>query len=158
MGKGVKTKILVGLYLVTFIYWLALFATGTKYNQLNYWYQTLLAVVPLTGGLFGLANSKTWGGLKSKVGKGVFFISLGLITWGIGQCFWSYYTIRQIAEVPYPSLADAGYIVSWPLWTIGIINLSKATGARFALRRIRGKAFLFVIPVAVAALSYYLLI
>src|SRR5580765_5240527 len=131
MFKNLKSKIILILFLVDLIWWSALFLTKTKYHSADYWYQIMLAIIPLAGGVFGLMNAKKWGWLKSSVGKGIFFLSLGLITWGIGQVFWSYYTIAQIEEVPYPSLADAGYILSWPLWAAGMINLSKATGAKF---------------------------
>src|SRR5204863_526672 len=61
-------------------------------------------------------------------------------------------------DVPYPSFADVAYILSWPLWTIGFIELSKATGARFALRKSKGKILFAAIPLLVIFASYYLLI
>jgi len=156
-----KTKILGGIWLGTVAYWIGLAVTHTKYSEWDYWYQVLLAVLPLLGGVYGLANSRKWGGLKSRLGQATFFVSAGLITWGLGQCYWSYATIRQLAEVPYPSWADVGYIISWPLWTIGIILLALAAGARFSLRK-HAPLKLYSSVLALAAViiggSYYLLI
>lgn len=156
-----KTKLLITIWVVTLGWWIAMALTHTKYTEWNYWYQVLLAVIPLTGGLFGFLNSRKWGGLKSRLGQATFFIAAGLTTWGLGQCYWSYATIRQLTEVPYPSWADVGYIVSWPLWTIGIILLAMAAGARFSLRKhapLKLYSGVFGLAVVIIALSYYLLI
>lgn len=156
--KNWRLTLLTSVYIFTAVVWTGCYLTDTKYSSINYWYQLLLALIPLMGGVFGIMNAKRWGLFSSQLGRAVFFLSLGLITWGLGQIYWSYATIAQIAEVPYPSLADVGYLISWPLWTIGIIYLSKATGARFALKNFRGKTSLFLIPLLAAAASYYLLI
>ena len=97
--------------------------------------------------------------LKSNVGRALFFIAAGTTAWGVGQMFWSlYYNILMKVDIPYPSLADVGYIVAIPLWVIGIINLSYATGVKFSLKNVMGKLFLFILPIVLIAFSYYLLI
>lgn len=152
-------KILITYYFVILILWFTLHILNMQKTDANYFYQFAFGLIPLVGGISGIRQSKTWGFLRSKVGSALFFISAGLVTWGIGQMFWSIlYNIILKVEVPYPSLADAGYILSWPLWTIGIINLAHATGAKFSLRQMKGKLFLFFIPLVLIALSYYLLV
>src|SRR5256885_3920916 len=97
--------------------------------------------------------------LKSDVGRALFFISTGTIAWGIGQMFWSIlYNILYKVEVPYPSLADVGYIAAIPLWAIGIFYLSYATGLKFSLRNLIAKVYLIIVPLILVAFSYYLLI
>ncbi|HSX05400.1 MAG TPA: hypothetical protein VLF69_02955 [Candidatus Saccharimonadales bacterium] len=156
-----KTKAIGGIWLVTLGWWVVLALTHTKYKEWNYWYQVLLAIIPLVGGLFGFMNSHKWGGLHSRLGQATFFIAAGLTTWGLGQCYWSYATIRKLAEVPYPSWADVGYIVSWPLWTAGIILLALAAGARFSIRKhapLKFYSIVLTMAAAIIAGSYYLLI
>jgi hypothetical protein len=156
-----KTKLLGGIWLGTLVWWIVMAVTKTKFTEWNYWYQVLLAIIPLLGGLFGFMNSAKWGGLKSRLGQATFFLAAGLTTWGLGQCYWSYATIRQLTEVPYPSWADVGYIISWPLWTAGIILLALAAGARFTIRKHAPlKLYTWVLTLAaiIIAGSYYLLI
>ena len=156
-----KTKVLGAIGLLTVIWWVIMTVTHTRFTQWNYWYQILLAIIPLLGAGYGFANSAKWGGLRSRLGQATFFIAAGLATWGIGQCYWAYVTIRGYSEVPYPSLADVGYIASWPLWTVGIVLLSLAAGARFSARKhapLKLYGGVLAMSVAIMVVSYYLLI
>jgi diguanylate cyclase len=138
---------------------LVFYFQGIKETPANYWYQFAFGLIPLLGGLSGILKAKQWGWLKSKVGKAVFFIALGGFAWGIGQMFWSlYYNIFQKVEVPYPSLADIGYSLSFPFLALGLINLSKATGAKFSFRHRSGKVLALVITSVAIVAAYYLLI
>jgi hypothetical protein len=154
-----RVKLLVIYYLAVVVYWAVnYFINNQEPNSATYWYQFFFGLIPLVGGIVGLTTvARSWGGFKSHLGRALSFLSLGLITWGIGQMFWSYYTIGQIAEVPYPSWADAGYVASWPLWIAGMVNLSLASGVKFGLRQLKGKIVLFFIPIVAIAMSYWLL-
>lgn len=146
-------------YILIVTWWFVLYVQGIKFSPINYWYQFAFGLIPLLGGFAGLVRANEWGLFKSKVGIALTSISLGLITWGIGQMFWSiYYNIILNVEIPYPSLADVGYIMSWPFWAIGIVHLSRATGAHSSLKNITGKLLLFIVPIALILVSYYLLI
>jgi len=116
-----------------------------------------MIAVPLLGGIFGLQKAKSWGGWQSSMGRTTMGLALGLIAWAGGMIIWNFYLFFLDVEVPYPSLADAIFILSWPLWFYGVINLSKATGAKFGLREKKGKLFLFIIPIVAILASYYLL-
>lgn len=153
---NISTKIL-GLSLVVAIIWWFLLASEATLS--NYLFTLFEGLIPLWGGLYGLYLGKKWGFLKSAVGRAVTFLSLGLISWATGtMIFVGYYNLIANVEIPYPSVADAAYIISWPLWSIGMINLSRATGAQYALRNKLGKLVLIVIPIIAIFLSYYLLI
>ena len=72
--------------------------------------------VPLLGGLFCMSAARrspngpwAWG----LVGAGVF-------AWGLGQAVWTYYEVWLGTEVPFPSLADAGYLTFPLLATAGV--------------------------------------
>ena len=122
-------------------------------------YQFAFGLIPLVGGVLGLLKSKKWGGVKSYVGRALLFISIGAVCWGVGQMFWSlYYNIFTSVEVPYPSLADVGYSLSFPFLALGLISLSKATGARFSLKHPAGKELALCITVVGIIAAYYLLI
>lgn len=117
-----------------------------------------MTILPLIGGIAGLQKAKKWGGAKSIVGQALSSLSLGLIAWSGGMMIWNYFLFFTEIEVPYPSVADALFILSWPLWAYGIWQLAKATGAKFALRTAAGKVLLLIIPLVTALISYMLLI
>ncbi len=145
------------VYAATLVFWLAVARDPANVSAgLNM--QLLLFAVPFIGALVGLYNARQWGGLKSSVGKAVGFIAGGVLAWSVGMLIWCYYIFVAQVEIPYPSLADASFILSWPLWTIGIYWLSKATGVRYAIREGKGKALLVVVPLVALAIAYYLLV
>ena len=153
-----ESKVIVIYYLFIFAYWAILYFQGTKEQGVNHYYQVAEGFIPFLGGIVGIYKARRWGLFKSKLGAALCYISLGIFSWGIGQMLWSvYYNLMQHTEVPYPSLADVGFVLAIPFWSIGIYYLSKATGAHFSLKHLRGKIILFVIPILATLASYYLL-
>jgi hypothetical protein len=61
--------------------------------------------------------------LKSVLGKSILLISLGMLSWGIGALIWLYYNLASQTEVPYPSLADIGFLLMIPLSAYGLFLL-----------------------------------
>jgi hypothetical protein len=148
------------VYLVLLlIYWVILHISGQTESTYNFLYSFLFSLVPLIGGLIGMFQSKVWGGIKSHVGKAVFFISLGLFLWGAGSMGWSYYNLIAHVAAPYPSLADLGFAPSIFFYGLGAVYLSKATGAKYGYRSSgMSKVFAYLAPLIILAASYYLLI
>ncbi len=149
---------IVVLFVAMLCWWAFIFSSNLVDTTNNFLYGGMLGVMPVIAAFFGFTNSKRWGLFTSSMGKAVFFLSSGLLTWGIGTIIFAYYNIFLQVSVPYPSLADAFYIVSWPLWIISMFNLSKATGVKFQLKNILGRSLLFIIPIITIILSYYVLI
>lgn len=153
------TKLINVVYAFSAIFWLA-FVILTKHSphQAGLYFQILLFIIPFMGALAGFRNSSLWGGWKSALGRSILFLALGTLAWSGGMLIWNYYIFIADVEIPFPSLADAVFILSWPLWTIGVIYLSKITGVKFALRSAKGKIYLFLVPLAAIIISYYMLI
>lgn len=145
-------------FTVMFFWWIAINTFHLVDTGQNYAFGLVFGLIPLVGGVMGLRNAIRWGGEKSVMGRATGLLSLGLVSWSIGGLIWAYYNFFGAVYVPYPSLADAAYVISWPLWAAGAIQLSRATGARFSLRSLKGKLLLITIPVLVSIVSYYLLI
>lgn len=142
-----------------YIWWVVTIAMGTREELTNYLWQAGLAVSAISYAALGLYTSKHWGGLRSGVGKGVFFIALGMLTWGLGQAGWTYFTLAQPdVEVPNAPILDFLYFATVPIWTYGILQLSKATGAKYGLRTLKGKLFALSVFIATSVLSYFMLI
>lgn len=152
-------KLLAFVYLVAGLWWFLILLTRSQDTLANNSYGLILGLIPFIGGLSGLYISRQWGSWSSAIGKSIILLSLGLITWSIGTfIFAGYYNLYADVEVPYPSLADVSYIISWPLWVVGMMYLSKATGARFGIRSLGGKLILLLVPLVAIVLSYYLLV
>ncbi len=150
---------LSALYLVGLIvYWIILLESGLTASLFNYGYSLAFTVIPFIGGIIGLFRAKIWGGLKSTVGKSMVFFSIGLFLWGCGNLVWAYYNFILSVEAPYPSWADLGFAPSILFWIIGAAYLSRATGAKFQLRKLSGKIAAVVLLLIAALASYYLLV
>lgn len=158
MVLNLYQKICFGFYLLLIVFWILLFSSGSKDGFYNYLYSFLFGLIPLIGGLVAVIASKMWGGLKSAVGKSVFFIGFGLVCWGSGETIWSYYNFFLNEPAPYPSLADVGFAPSIFFYGIGAIYLAKATGAKYGLRNIYAKIFTLITPLLLLGISYYLFI
>lgn len=152
------TVFLTGFYISSFIYYLAgIQSSQTKDLPINLMFSVSNGILAFIGGGTGLLISRHWGGSKSAVGKAILLMSLGTVSWSLGNAIWSFYNFALHQEVPYPSLADFGFALAVPLWIIGVFYLSKATGAKFSLQKLRGRVMLIVLPVIAAIFSYYFL-
>ncbi|MEK7502064.1 MAG: hypothetical protein AAB609_00900 [Patescibacteria group bacterium] len=151
------TFFLIGYLLQNIIFWVGIQSSGITDLTINLLYSFSNGFLATAAGIMGLLISRHWGGSKSAVGKAVMFISLGITSWGIGTLTWSFYNFVLNIEVPYPSWADLGYTLAIPFWAIGVFYLSKATGARFTLRKLRGRLMLILLPLLAAVASYYFL-
>ena len=156
-NKSLSSKLLVVFYVLIVIWWITIFTRGINETNENYFYSLVYGLIPLFWGIAGLVNSKHWGGISSTVGKGILFLSLGITCWGIGNLVFAYYNLALQIPVPYPSFADAGFILLYPFTAIGIYFLSKATGITYALKKLGGKIGLLVIPILMIVISYYFL-
>lgn len=159
MNKKVKLYTIVGIASFMLIAWALIFFSHTVATNINYLWQIGMGLSGLVFAIFGIATAKKWNWLKSGVGRGVFFISLGLLAWSIGQLGWSYYLFADPSvESPPSHLLDIIDFAAIPLWFIGVIMLSKATGARYALRRRSGQLLIVIVSVTMALFSYYFLV
>lgn len=152
-------KFAVVYLLILLVFWGFLHHSGKQTSNYNYLYSLMFSLTPLVGGLIGMVKSNIWGRFSSAIGKAVFFFSLGLFLWGAGSMVWSYYNFVIKNALPYPSLADIGFAPSIFFWCVGAVFLSKATGARFALKKSNfAKVFTLVAVIGLPILAYYLLV
>ncbi|HWT55835.1 MAG TPA: hypothetical protein VN031_02260 [Candidatus Microsaccharimonas sp.] len=152
-------KILIAVFVGLVAFWAYIQFSGSKAGNINFWFSFLFGLIPLFGGIVGMVRSKVWGGLRSSLGRAVFFVSLGLACWGLGESIWSYYNFFKHVAAPYPSFADIGFAPSIFFWVIGASFLAHASGAWLQLKRSRSaKLYAAVVIAALTALSYVLLI
>ncbi len=153
-----STSFLIAFYIPLLIWCISLNLDGSKTTMSNALYGLTYAFLPVIAGVFGINSAYKWGGIKSSMGKALFYLSFGLITWGFGNIVWAFYVIALHVDVPYPSFADALYMVSWPLWGIGIYHISKAAGITFQIRKKSTIIQIVALPILMIAFSFYLII
>lgn len=148
---------IVALVFMIFIwaFWGWLWVTGSKDGFYNYLYSFLFGLTPLIGGVVAMWGSRIWGGLKSAVGRAVFFVGLGVFLWGFGEMIWSYYNFVLNVPAPYPSVADIGFAPSIFFYGIGAIFLAKATGAKYGLRSNLAKILTIGATILTFVIVYY---
>jgi len=154
--KNRVVQILVVLYLGLAIFWGWIRIHGLTEGPISNLYGALYPFISLIGGLYGISVvSREWGGFKSVMGRGVLFLSLGLLAQVFGQWAWSYYTMIQGIEVPYPSIADVGYFAIIPLYSYAMYNFAKASGIKFGLSTFLGKIQALIVPLIMITIAYF---
>lgn len=156
LGNNVA-RALIFIYFALVVFWVWIFLQGMTGGPINNFYGAVYPLISLIGGLYGVFwVSKKWGGYQSIIGKGVIFLSLGLLAEVFGQWAWSYYVIVQKIEVPYPSIADIGYFAIIPLYIYAMYNFAKAAGIKMGLKSFFGKIQAVVIPLLMVTVAYFL--
>jgi hypothetical protein len=64
-------------------------------------------------------------GLKSNLGKMLLSFGIFFISYTLGQYIYSYYNIFLHVDIPYPSWADAAYVIDCPFGILGFFYLVK---------------------------------
>lgn len=153
-----KTKFtywIVFLYLITLGWWIYLQLNNLTNSTQAYLFDWFYGLIGLSGAIYGIYISyKKWGGWNSVLGKGLIFLPVGLLGQWFGLQVWTYYNIIAKVETPYPSLADVGYFVLIPAYTLGALMFALAAGAKFTLRTKRGKIGALFIPLIALAIAY----
>ncbi|MBX4187695.1 MAG: hypothetical protein KW793_01000 [Candidatus Doudnabacteria bacterium] len=151
-------KVSLWFMALLFVFWLVLWVSNITEGFYNYLYSFLFGLTPLVAGAVALKKARYWGGLKTAIGKAVFFIGLGIFLWGCGEFIWSYYNFVLNIPAPYPSIADLGFAPSIFFYGLGAFYLSKVTGAKFALRNNFVKVGVVVATILITVLAYYFLV
>lgn len=149
-------RVIIVSFILLLVLWIYLFLSGTKNSDLNYIFGFLYAQLALVGATYGIIVSKKWGGLSSWMGRGIIFLSLGLLGEWFGQSAWTYLNVIAEVEVPYPSIADIGYFAIIPCYGLGMYFFAKVSGSKSSFNTLYGKIQVFVIPVALLLLSYFM--
>ena len=70
----------------------------------------------------GFASART--SSRTRVAWGLF--ALSALSWAVGEVVWSVYEVGMGVEVPFPSLADAGFLVAIPFAVAGVLAFTSA--------------------------------
>ncbi|MDQ1709355.1 MAG: hypothetical protein QOG49_740, partial [Frankiaceae bacterium] len=114
---------------------------------------TLLIALPLGAAVCCTLRALSEGGSRR---KSWLLIAAAVLSWGLGQVVWTVYEQVLRREVPFPSLADVGYLGAIPLLLCGLVlmpyaQLQIATRMRMLLDGL-------VIGVAILLVSWQLVL
>lgn len=129
---------------------------GQKHERIIGDFASIYFIMAVWGGVWGIAVSKKWGGLKSVMGKAILMFSLGLLAQVFGETVYAYYSFVMKISIPYPSLGDLGYFGSTPLYIYGTLLLAKASGTSIKLKSLGNKLQAILIPLAMLTIGYIL--
>lgn len=116
----------------------------------------LYGFIAVWGAIWGLVIAQQWGGLKSVIGKALILFSLGLLAQEFGQLYYALYNDIYKTPGPYPSLGDAGFFGSIPLYIGGVLLLAQAAGVKVRLGSFTHKLQALFIPVVMLVVSYFI--
>ena len=146
-----ETKFLI-LPSLTILYW-ALFNLSPQNpeNTTNgLIFGSLLALMSLVAFGFTLNRSFEWEFLGSYVGKSLFFISLAMLMWAIGEVLYLYSTTYETWEGVY----DYAFILIDPFLFMGIYFLAKSLNT---IKNLFSNLSLFIVPFVILILNIFLI-
>ena len=149
-------QVLILYFVFLLVWWAWLNVSGNTNTEISYWYGAAYPVIALAGGIGGLLLSRKWGGWKSIMGRGIIFLALGLLGQAFGQFTWTFYNLVLQVEVPYPSIADIGYLSIIPFYSLAMVNFARASGVHLSLRSYMSKLQAVIVPVVMLIFSYVL--
>lgn len=155
-SKSKFVYFIVIYYLFLLLWWTKLFTLDQKEGTENYLFGAFYPMLALAGGVNGLFISRIYGGWSSVMGKAIICLSLALLGQVFGQFIWTYYNVIAKVEVPYPSLADLGYISVIPFNILAMWFFAKASGVKLSLRKLSGKIQAVFIPLVLLIIAYAL--
>ncbi len=151
-----RIALLSALFVITVGWWLFLNSNGAPQATDGYAFNLFYAFIPLIGGVFALSTAQRWG-LRGHIGKGFLFLGLGLLAWALGGFAWAYYNFTGAQEVPYPSLADVGFLGSTWLFMAGLIYLVRVGWSAFKTDPLGRKIVFAIIPLGAALFNFFFL-
>jgi hypothetical protein len=123
LEKFLESKFIL-LPSLTILYW-ALYQSYTTENikETNgFIFGILIALLAFIASFFTLLRSFEWEMFKSYLGKSLFFLSLALFAWGIGQTLF----LLSSLDSKFDNMYDYVFVLIDPLYLIGIYFISKS--------------------------------
>ena len=153
-GPLVK-RITFGTFVALLLWWVVLtLVFKSSLIQSNLIWAASYQVVAILGSIWGFLIARSWGGFKSFMGRVILFFALGLMFQSIGQTVFSIYNLFLNVEVPYPSLADIGFLGSMLFYIAATTQLGKVSGAIISIKNLSKKLVALSLPIGMLCISY----
>jgi len=135
---------------LTILYWaiFQLYTTNDLKDFNGFIFGIFLAALAFVSGIFTFVRSIEWEFFKSYIGKSMFFISLALFSWGIGQVIFLLSSTHTNLENVY----DYVFVLIDPFYLIGIYYISRSLNT---FKDIISSYRVFFIPVFVFSVNLF---
>lgn len=151
--------VLFSIVSLFFIVWDLFINIVIPHNELQRGYLTdTYGVVALIASMLGLLVSTNWGGRSSYVGKALILLSSGLLMQFLGNLSYTLIYYLTNIENPYPAFGEIYYVLSVPLYVVGIWYLAISSGALYKLKTNSGKLLAIGITILLLGASYFIFI
>jgi hypothetical protein len=149
-------KKLLALLVVTAVVVSGILLSSPESPSLYRYYDTIFGecLIIFISAFIGFDRVKSFT-MKSAMGRSLAFILTGMLMWGFGNLAWLYYNVVMGIELPYPSLADVGYIGMIPFASFGLLLLLRSVKIKFDKAAILK---ITLIPIAMFLVTYLLFI
>ncbi len=151
-----------GIYILLAEFLILAFLTAKYYfmNDLHVddgksFYNFILALLSLTGGILSLKRMMDWGGYKSTMGKILLLYGFGLFAWTAGTVIWAYYYVFLGNAIPYPSWGDLAYVLINPCFIVGIALFGHVIGLKKGSTKKREDLYFYLFPILMALVTFY---
>jgi len=107
----------------------------------------ILIIFPFIGNIFSYIRSVEWGFVKSRVGTSIFFFSLSITMWTIGQTFYFLDSVNIFNNEIY----DFFFISMDPLNLIALLLLGQSLGT---FKEVKNNLSILLLPILLTVLNY----
>ncbi|EKD99459.1 MAG: hypothetical protein ACD_22C00253G0001, partial [uncultured bacterium] len=146
------------LTILSVAFWLYLYITKSTTGYLNSLFSLAYAIIPVVGGLVGIVTGLKCLSTNKPTALTIVSLSAGTLIWGVGQVLWGYYALFLNIESPYPSVADAFFILGPPLWILGLILFTRVIRLNLMVRNKAIQTFIFIIPFVATGICAFITI
>lgn len=109
------------------IYDALLFLMPVKGNDINFIFNLAYSGVFIIGAIAALIDIKKFSGTPD-LKRSMLFYAMGMAFYALGLFVWTYYNLVLRVDIPYPSLADAAFLIYYPGVILGTYFLLKSFG------------------------------
>lgn len=149
-----KVAVLITLiYAVVFIF--MLIARPGSRHFYDAFFNTYQIFPPLLAGMIGLIFYRRGQHTNTMRRRGWLFIALACLSFAVGQITWTYFESIRGIEVPFPSLADMGYLGTYILMIPGVFMLFGSLNVAGRFRQLLDSA---IVAGSVGVLSWSFLV
>ncbi|MCW1948923.1 MAG: hypothetical protein KIH89_000525 [Candidatus Shapirobacteria bacterium] len=98
-GLSTIQKILIGIFVVSTVWWVTIFARGIKDTTENYLFNVPMAVIPIFASIYSFLQAKKYTQHVDAF-RAVTYASLALLVWGLGNIIYLYDNFFLHEETP----------------------------------------------------------
>ncbi len=127
---------LTGLYVAVLVWWLSIYLSGSReglmINIFGLFWTVASLLFSLLNVYFCIRNNKYRP--SDKLNLGLLIVNLGLFIWNLGNTSWVLLGIFLKIDIPFPSVADSMFLLSYSFYIVGYFSILISNNSRSSAR------------------------